>query len=259
MSSKSIKNKTTSRWANLLSTSNNKTEKNKKKIKNNKTEKNKKKVCDLGINGTAKPCCDKHLNGSECHIKPSLLDNTKRLTRNDTIKIMKEHDDYKYEEAKMFGSGDIVPSKFDISRRFTLHGLDVLKKERDRLKNIIKMRKDWLEKWYVPPSPRSDCYTCDANARNHNVRIEILNKCLDDYNEIILNKEKKTSVSSRTRSNLTHKQRPKLNLTRKSNIYRVDSVARRQKLAAMLAKKKEKIDRRKKISDMKKKVENLEV
>jgi hypothetical protein len=236
------KNKTVSRWTNVESTS------------KNKTVKNRTQVCNLGINGTMKPCCDKDTSGHQCHVKPNLLDQTKRLTRNDSMKMSNEHDEYKEEETKLLGSSGLMPSKYDIARRYTLHGLDAIKNERYNFKRIIKMRTDWLKKWYVPPSPSSDCYTCDANARNHNVRIDILTRSLDDYNEFILKNEKKNSVSSRTRSNVvTSKQRPRLNLTRKKKeSYRVDSVERRQKLAAMLTKKKESQDRRKKSYSMKK-------
>jgi hypothetical protein len=204
---------------------------------NRKTVKNHTKVCNLGINGTMKPCCDKEISGNQCDIKPHLIESTNRLT----IKMTKEHNDYKDEEKKILGSDGLAPTKYDIYRRLSLRGLGVIKSERDRLKKIIKMRSDWLNKWYVPPSPTSNCYSCDANARNHNIRIEILKKSLDDYNEIILkNEKKKTSVSSRTRSNTRSKQIPKMKLTR------------RQTPSAMLAKKKYSHDRRKKLYSKKK-------
>jgi hypothetical protein len=163
----------------------------------------------------------------------------------------------------LFGSGGSVPTKNDISGKYILHGLDVIKNERDSLKNVIMMRSNWLKKWYVPPSRSSDCYTCDAHAKNHNAHIKKLNQGLDNYNEVILQNEKKSSLSSKSSSqkpiiNLTQlnskpTRRPKMNLTRKkNNDYKVDSVARRQKLAAMLVKKKESQDRRKKSASMKK-------
>jgi hypothetical protein len=241
-------NNKTSRWTNLGSTS------------KNKTVKNVTKVCNLGVIGTMKPCCNKDKDGIFCHVKPKLLDNTKSLTRSKSKQMSDEHDAYKYEETKLFSSGDVMPTKYDIHRQIISEGLDVVKYDRDRLKKIIKMRTNWLKDWYMEPISGVDCYTCDANARNHNVRIEILKKSLVDYNESINKNEKKTSVSSRTRSkvtpskvtpsNVTSKQRPKLKLTRptKKDSYRVDSVARRQKLAAMLVKKKDSQERRKKLS-----------
>jgi hypothetical protein len=233
------KNKTMTRWTKS------------EPISKNKTVKNNAKVCDLGINGTMKPCCDKFKSGYDCHLKPSLLDHTKRLTRSDTLKMTQEHDNYKDIEEKLLGSSGLSPLKYEISRKIELKGLYAVKKERDLLKKSIKMREDWLKKWYIAPSKKVDCFTCDANARNHNARILILNQGLDNYNESILKQEKKTSVSSNTRSQITSTQRPKMNLTRKKNIYKVDHVARRQILASMLAKKKDSQDRRKKSSDKK--------
>lgn len=239
MSYKSKKN-TISRWANLDKTS------------KNQTAKNQTKVCNLGIHGTTRPCCNKTVSGEQCHIKPSLLDHRKRMSRGDTIEMAKEHDAYKEAENNIMGTDGSSPTKYDIARRINVIGLDAVKDERDCLKNIINMRTEWLKKWYVQPTPSSDCYTCDANARNHNVRIEILNKSLEDYNELILRNENKTALSNRTRSNSKSKRRTKMNLTRKKdNSYRVDSVARRQKLVAMLARKKRSQDRRKKSSTAK--------
>ena len=122
------------------------------------------------------------------------------------------------------------------------------------------MRGDWLKKWYIPPTPKTDCYTCDANARNHNVRIDILKQCMNDYNSVIKYHERKTSVSSRTRSksksksksrSKTMRTRPRLILTRKKKdiVDRVDPITRRQTLVAMLAKKKISQERRKKSHD----------
>jgi len=178
-----------------------------------------------------KPCCDKDKSGQQCHIKPALLNHTKRLTRNDSNQMAKEHDAYKYAETKLFGSSGLQPSAYDISRRLALHGLDTIKDERAKLYNIIQMRTDWLNKWYVPPTTKSDCYTCDANARNHNMRIVLLKRSLDDYDKITKEKitqERPTPV----------RLRPKLNFTRKkNNVDKVDPIARRQILAAMLAKR----------------------
>jgi len=222
-------NKTISRWDNVESTH------------KNKTFKNPTKVCDLGINGTMKPCCNKDTSGHQCHIKPDLLDHTKRLTRSDSVKMTKEHDDYKDIETKLLGSSGLAPSKYDISRRFNLRGLDVIKNERDNLNNIIQMRIDWLNKWYVPPSSLSDCYTCDANARNHNARIEILKQSLEDYNKAIQEKaiqEKVIQEKAIQENDIPSRTRPKLNLTRKKdNIDIVDPVTRRRTLTAMLAKR----------------------
>jgi len=218
------KNKTISRWGNAESTD------------KNRTLKNPIKVCNLGINGTMKPCCNRDKSGDQCHIKPALLGHTKRLTRSDSLKMMKEHDAYKDSETELFGSSGLVPSKYDISNRFKSRGLDVIKNERDKLKNIIQMRTNWLNKWYVPPSSLSDCYTCDANARNHNVRIEILKQSLIDYDKII---QAKTIQAKTIQANdVPSRARPKLNLTRKKdNIDIIDPVTRRQILAAMLAKR----------------------
>ena len=264
-------NKTISRWANYEYTP------------INKTVKNEKKVCNLGIKGTMKPCCDKDKNGDQCHIKPILLDKyTKRLPFRDSALMSNEHDAYKKAEEKLFGSNTKNLSKKEINKRYNDNGLTSIKKERDNLKIIIKMRSDWLKKWYISPSLKTDCYSCDAHARNHIFRIEILNTFLDNYNNIIMEKNiarqsvrSRTSssrklssrkLSSRTRSNRTRSNRansntvtvrlrPKLNLTRKkiNNDEKVDSVARRQTLAAMLAKKKMLMNRRMNLSNDKKK------
>ena len=280
-------NKTISRWTNYKSTP------------INKTVKNEKKVCNLGIKGTMKPCCDKDKNGNQCHIKPNLLDKyTKRLPLRDSALISNEHEAYKKAEEKLFGYNTKNLSKNDINKRYNDNGLVSIKKERDNLKKIIKMRSDWLKKWYISPSLKMDCYSCDAHARNHIFRIEILNNILDTYNDIIMEKNiARQSVRSRTRSNRTRSNRTrsnrtrsnhtrsnrtrsnrtrsnrtssnransntvtvrsrpkKLNLTRKkiNNDEKVDSVARRQTLAAMLAKKKMLMNRRMNLSNDKKK------
>jgi len=165
--------------------------------------------------------------------------------------MAKEHDAYKDAETKLLGSSGLQPSKHDISRRLALHGLDTIKDERANLYNIIQMRTDWLNKWYIPPSPRSDCYTCDANARNHNIRIVILKQSLDDYDKIIHEKitQEKITQEKITQDKIIQARptpvqptpvrlRPKLNFTRKkSNVEKVDPITRRQILAAMLAKR----------------------
>ena len=235
----------------------------------NNMKKNEKKVCNLGIKGTMKPCCDKDINGNQCHIKPTLLDKyTKRLPLRDSALMSNEHEAYKKAEGNLFGYNTNNLSKNDIYKRYDDNGLSSIKKERDNLKKIIKMRSVWLKKWYISPSLKIDCYSCDANARNHIYRIEILNNILDTYNDIIMEKNiLRQSVKSRTRSSRTRssrtrssrtrssransnkvtvRSRPKLNLTRKknNNDEKVDSVARRQTLAAMLAKKKILMNRR---------------
>ena len=228
---------------------------------NNKTLKNRAPVCNLGIKGTMKPCCNREMNGHQCHINPKLLDHTKRLTRRDAILMTEEHDNYKNAEKKLFGYNVLQHSKSDINNILRKEGIDAIKQNLNDLKNITKMREDWLKKWYIPPTPKTDCYTCDANARNHNMRIDILKQCMNDYNSVINYHERKTSVSSRTRSKSksksksklkTMRTRPRLNLTRKKDIVdRVDPVTRRQTLAAMLAKKKISQEHRKKSHDKK--------
>jgi hypothetical protein len=181
-----------------------------------KTLKNRARVCNLGINGTMKPCCDREMNGHQCHINPELLDHTKRLTRRDTILMTKEHDNYKNAEKRLFGSNVIHSKKYINEILEEEDGIDTIKQNRNVLENIIKMREDWLKKWYIPPTPKTDCYTCDANARNHNIRIDILNQCLDDYNSAILKEgpSSRRTRSKRRKSNFTYK---KNNNTRKSN------------------------------------------
>ena len=264
-------------------------------------------ICDLGTKGTMKPCCDRVKNGNQCHIKPSLLDKyTKRLPLRDSLLMSNEHDAYKKAEEKLFGYNTKNLSKNDIIKRYNDGGLSTIIKEHDNLKNIIKMRSDWLEKWYISPSLKTDCYSCDANARNHIYRIEILKNILATYDDIITeknivrqsvrqtvrnrirsnrprsnrtssnrprsnrtssnrsNRSNRTSSnrqrSNRTSSNransnkITVRSRPKLNLTRKKiNDEKVDSVTRRQTLAAMLAKKKMLMNRRMNLSNDKKK------
>ena len=257
-----LNNKQIPRWTNYESTP------------INNMQKNVKKVCNLGIKGTMKPCCDKDINGNQCHIKPTLLDKyTKRLSLRDSALMSNEHEAYKKAEGNLFGYNTNNLSKNDIYKRYDDNGLSSIKKERDNLKKIIKMRSDWLKKWYISPSLKIDCYSCDANARNHIYRIKILNNILDTYNDIIMEKNiASQSVRSRTRSSRTRssrtrsshtrsshtrssransnkvtvRSRPKLNLTRKknNNDEKVDSVARRQTLAAMLAKKKILMNRR---------------
>jgi len=222
----------------------------KNKTQKNKTQKNKLlKICDLGIKGTMKPCCDKDKDGIQCHVKPIFLDIvTKRLTRNNSIQMTKEHDDYKEKEQKLFGSIENQMTCLDISRKINTKGINEVKKIRSDLANIIKMRRDWLTKWYVLPTSQSNCYVCDANARNHNGMIIELQKCLDRYDDAIEKYERNTAVSSRTRStsNTTMRSRPRLNISKrkKDNYEKIDSVTRRQKLVAMLAKKKESQERR---------------
>jgi hypothetical protein len=195
------------------------------------------KVCDLGINGTIKPCCVKDTKNHECHIKPSLLDHTKRLTRSNSLQMTKEHDAYKKIEMKILGVSGMAPSKYDISRRYRLKGLAAVKNEQDGLKEVIKMRKNWLKKWYIPPSPRKDCYSCDANSRNHNARIDILTQSIDDY-ENVINENVINENTSKVKTTIDNVGRPKLNITRKNNhIDIIDPVTRRQKLVAMLAKR----------------------
>ena len=231
----------------------------------NKTQKNKVlKICNLGIKGTMKPCCNKDKDGIQCHVKPIFLDVfTKRLTRNNSIQMSKEHDDYKKEERKLFGPTDNQPTRLEISRKINTNGINEVKKERTNLANIIKMRKDWLHKWYIPPTIHTDCYSCDANARNHSIRISILEDCLKNYDDEIAKNERTISVSSRTRSasaaasvaSKTMRSRPKLNLTKrkKDNYEKIDSITRRQRLVAMLAKKKESQERRRLSSEKKNK------
>jgi len=253
-------------------------------------------ICNLGTKGTMKPCCDRVKNGNQCHIKPSLLDKyTKRLPLRDSVLMSNEHDAYKKAEEKLFGYNTKNLSKNDIIKRYNDDGLTSIKKEHDDLKNIIKMRSDWLEKWYISPSLKTDCYSCDANARNHIFRIEILKNILATYDDIITEKNivrqsvrnrirsirprsnrtssnrsnrprsnrtssNRSNRSNRSRSNransnkITVRSRPKLNLTRKKiNDEKVDSVTRRQTLAAMLAKKKMLMNRRMNLSNDKKK------
>jgi len=183
--------------------------KSSKRYPSNKTLKNRARVCNLGINGTMKPCCDREMNGHQCHINPKLLDDTKTLAHKYTNLMAREHDNYKNAEKRLFGSNVIHSKKYINEILEEEDGIDTIKQNRNVLKNIIKMREDWLKKWYIPPTPKTDCYTCDANARNHNIRIDILNQCLDDYNSAIL---KEGSFGRRTRS-----KRKKSNNTKKSN------------------------------------------
>ena len=206
------------------------------------------KVCDLGTNGTIKPCCVKDTKNHECHIKPSLLDHTKRLTRSNSLQMTKEHDAYKKIEMKILGVSGMAPSKYDISRRYRLKGLAAVKNEQDGLNDVIKMRKNWLKKWYIPPSPRKDCYSCDANSRNHNARIDILTQSIDDY-ENVINENVINENTSKVKTTIDNVGRPKLNITRKNNhIDIVDPVTRRQKLVAMLAKRQMTQKYRRKVS-----------
>ena len=224
---------------------------------NSKTLKNRAHVCNLGIKGTMKPCCNRKINGHQCHIHPKLLDHTKRLTRRDAILMTEEHDNYKNAEKKLFGHNVLQHSKSDINKILRKDGIDAIKQNLNDLKNIIKMREDWLKKWYIPPTPKTDCYTCDANARNHNIRIDILNQCLDDYNSAIL---KEGSFGRRTRS-----KRKKNNNTRKSNFtYKKNNNTRKsnftykkkqqhQKKAILLTKKNNNTEARRQYSSYDKK------
>ena len=206
-----------------------------------------------------KPCCDKNKDGAQCHISGTYLDSTGRITDSNSSLLKKEYNDYKTKEKYLFGSSGIQPSKNEILKKFKKNGIETIIDERNQLKDIVKMRSDWLKKWYKSPSVNPDCYFCDANARNHSVRISILKDCIKDYNDIIAKNERNMSVSSRTRSarSATNSRmlsaRPKLNITRrKDNHTKVDSITRRQTLNAMLAKKKISQERRKLLSKQKK-------
>jgi len=228
----------------------------------NKTKKNEKaKLCNVGINGTKKPCCDKNKDGAQCHIRSVYLDSKKRLTRSNSLLLEKEHHDYKMKEKDLFGSSGIIPSKNEISKKLLKKGIKTIIDERNQFKDIVKMRSDWLKKWYIQPINNIDCYVCDANARNHSMRITILKECIKDYDDIIAENERNRSVSSRTRSarSVTNSRmsslRPKLNITRKKdNHTKVDSITRRQALNAMLAKKRMSQERRKLLSEQKKQI-----
>ena len=114
----------------------------------NKTKKNQKpKLCNIGINGTMKPCCDKNKDGAQCHISGTYLDSTGRITDSNSSLLKKEYNDYKTKEKYLFGSSGIQPSKNEILKKFKKNGIETIIDERNQLKDIVKMRSDWLKKW----------------------------------------------------------------------------------------------------------------
>ena len=196
-------------------------------MKRNKTQKKAilVKSCKLGIHKTIKPCCNRYINGSQCHVNPNFLDaNTGKLTPSNSLQMEKEHKRYKRKEKKLFGDTNNQPTRAEITRKLNAQGINEIINERNSLQLIINMRKKWLKKWYIPPSDESDCYACDANSRNHSLRITILEDCLKNYDDVIANNEKNAPVSSRTRQALkTLGPSSRLNITRKKNkIERVD-------------------------------------
>ena len=300
----------------MSSTTQKKRNNNQKPPPQNKTQKNKvSQMCDLGNNKRVNPCCK---GGPNCHVKPEFfVPNTRIMTRSASNSMNTEHNNYKTLEKNIFGHNIRKITCVDaatIKQNITDKGIDLVKQDRAELARLIKMRTDWLDKWYIPPTGNVNCYTCDANARNHTKRIDNLKICLRIYNSVIGEYEKKTGVASRTRANMaaaaaaapptpnvdavahptptvaaadddrkpaadddrkpttdddrkpaegddrkpaadddrkpavntTMGSRPKLNLTKrkKDNYEKIDSVTRRQKLVAMLAKKKESQERR---------------
>lgn len=278
----------------MSSTTQNKRNNNQKPPPRNKTQKNKvSKMCNLG-NTLVHPCCT---GGRNCHVKPEFfVANTRTMTRSASKLMNKEHENYKRLETKIFGRNlRIIPcvDAITIQGIIARDGIIPVKQDRAELARLIKMRTDWLDKWYLPPTATLNCYICDANATNHIMRINNLKKCLRIYDNVIANHEKVTGVASRTRANMaaapptpttaaadddrkpaadddrkpaadddrkpaastTMRSRPRLNLTKrkKDNYEKIDSITRRQRLVAMLAKKKESQERRRLSSEKKKK------
>lgn len=187
----------------MSSTTQNKRNNNQKPPPRNKTQKNKvSKMCDLG-NTMVHPCCT---GGRNCHVKPEFfVANTRTMTRSASKLMNKEHDNYKRLETKIFGRNlRIIPcvDAITIQGIIARDGIIPVKQDRAELARLIKMRTDWLDKWYLPPTATLNCYICDANATNHIMRINNLKKCLRIYDNVIANHEKVTGVASRTRANM---------------------------------------------------------
>ena len=144
-----------------------------------------------------------------------------------------EHKRYKRKEKKLFGNTNNQPTRAEITRKLNAQGINEIINERNSLQLIINMRKKWLKKWYILPSDDSDCYACDANSRNHSLRITILEDCLKNYDDVITNAKENETASRRTSSALKILgPSSRLNITRKKNIEKAGYITASSKFSS---------------------------
>jgi hypothetical protein len=180
-----------------------------KYLNNNKTVKKRNNSNDLG--GKCIPCCinspiNKRQNN--CHIKPNsdkeTIDSGYREYKDREYRLSQSLYPDKHKSAirpKDFGLnipfGNSLVKVLD--KRFKRDGIVGVNTDINELNKIITARKRWMERWYLKPdkkTPGVNCYTCDANGKDHERHIELLTDWLKEFERFADNS--KTEVNNRS-------------------------------------------------------------
>ena len=164
--------------------------------------------CMKSIISNCARCCD----GGSCHFKSQMTPGMMRRMSdaNDRYHALDDRVVVARGEDGVVGE---YPGRAVIRARLKRYGMKRLEEDITTLNQIISARQEWLSDWY-----KRECYTCDANGRDHEGRIRQAERALNMYDDII-------SITSSISNTVPDTGRKKLMLLPKSRIHRSKSMS----------------------------------
>ena len=173
--------------------------------------------CMKSIISNCVRCCD----GGSCHFKSQMTPGMMR-------RMSDANDRYHALDDRVVvvrGEDGVVgeyPGRAVIRARLKRYGMKRLDEDITTLNEIISARQEWLSDWY-----KRECYTCDANGRDHEGRIRQAERALKMYDDII-------SITSSISNTVPDTGRKKLMLLPKSRIHRSKSMSPRKRIRPVI-------------------------